>query len=80
RKLLPALYLLQRDGRLPEGKIISVSRRDITHDDYVEQVRKAVTTHVAKEYLEEAVWHDFASKLLCVSLDATDPSSYQVLN
>ncbi|MFK4751914.1 glucose-6-phosphate dehydrogenase [Oceanobacter antarcticus] len=79
RKLLPALYLLQRDGRLPEGKIISVTRRELEHEDYMEQVRKALTTHVAKEYLEEAAWTEFATKLQCVSLDATDESAYSVL-
>ena len=36
RKLLPALYYCHKNRQLPEGRIIGVSRGDLTRDGYLE--------------------------------------------
>jgi len=42
RKLLPALYELDRDNRLPpEGRIIAVSRGQMTADQFIKLVEEA---------------------------------------
>lgn len=79
RKLLPALYLLMRDGRLPEGRIISISRKDIPHEEFLGMVRSALRSYVSSEYLEESSWAEYASRLSCVALDISDPAQFQRL-
>lgn len=40
RKLVPALYNLQRKGRLPVGtRIVGFARRPYTHDSFRERMR-----------------------------------------
>ena len=34
RKLMPALYMLHRDGRLPDGVIYAVTRQDMELGDF----------------------------------------------
>ncbi|WP_221798060.1 glucose-6-phosphate dehydrogenase [Oceanobacter mangrovi] len=79
RKLLPALYLLHRDGRLPDGRVVCISRREMESVAFIDWVLAALKTHVASEYLEEAVWDGFASKLQLVCLDADNPDDYDAL-
>ena len=42
RMLLPSLYFLDQEGRLPDGlKIIGAARSDESREEYVEKVRAA---------------------------------------
>lgn len=41
RKLLPALYYCQKKGQLPEGRIIGVSRGELTRVDYLLKVENS---------------------------------------
>ncbi len=79
RKLLPALYLLHRDGRLPAGRIYSTTRRDIGATDFAEMVRAALKRHVATEYLEESSWQSFSERLHCLTVDLSDEAQYSLL-
>ncbi|MCY0964632.1 glucose-6-phosphate dehydrogenase [Parathalassolituus penaei] len=79
RKLLPALYLLYRDGRLPEGRIISITRQALDHKAFLDVVRSALRTHVSSEYLEEKTWQEFSALLSCLTMDISDLAQYQIL-
>jgi len=79
RKLMPALYLLNRDGRLPEGAIYAVTRRDMDRDTFVNKIRKSVESHVDSACLELPVLEDFLSKVHCFTLDVNDAAGYQAL-
>ncbi len=79
RKLLPALYLLHRDARLPDGSIIAVTRRNMTADEFLQQVGNSLRQHVPVECMEEEQWLSFSARLRCVTLDAEQPGAFQHL-
>lgn len=79
RKLLPALYLLHRDGRLGNGLIFAVTRQSINQNDFSSRVLHALQQHVPSECFEEAQWQTFADRLRCVTLDLDQPLQYQQL-
>ena len=56
RKLLPALYLRDRDGQLPDGfRIIGVSRAEVDDDGYRTMVEGALAEHVTADELNPDV-------------------------
>jgi len=69
RKLFPALYHRDRDGQFSEPtRIIGVSRRDMTKDEFRDSVRKALESH--KEGDGEAL-ERFLNRLDHLALDVT---------
>lgn len=79
RKLLPALYLLQRDGRLPDGRIYCLTRQALAHDDFIEKVRSALRQYIAAECLEETAWESFQKKICSVTLNVDDVAQFSAL-
>ena len=54
RKLLPALYLRDLEGQLPDDtRIIGVSRSELDDDGYRAEVRAALATYVAPDDLDD---------------------------
>ncbi|MCS6960023.1 MAG: glucose-6-phosphate dehydrogenase [Pseudanabaenaceae cyanobacterium SKYGB_i_bin29] len=80
RKLVPAVYHLRQQRRLPpEITIVGVARREWSHDYFREQMRQGVETY-GQGIGAEAVWQDFAQGLYYCAADMDDPASYQKLN
>lgn len=84
RKLFPALYLLDADNRLPEGRIIALGRRSIDPVSVIEQIKQAVFRHLspvnqAKISEDESCWLKFKQRLQYVCVDVQDSKSYQPL-
>ena len=79
RKLLPSMYLLQRDGRLSEGRIYCTTRHKMTDEEFIETIRTAIRQHIPSEYLEESNWQAFSERLHCVELDLSKTKAYGVL-
>jgi glucose-6-phosphate 1-dehydrogenase len=80
RKLIPAVYNLKQQRRLPpELTIVGVARRDWSHDYFREQMRKGLEEYAQGVGAEE-LWQDFAQGLFYCSADMDDPKSYQKLN
>ena len=80
RKLVPALYHLKRERRLPpELTIVGIARREWTHDYFREQMREGI-----EEFSDgvgaEAIWQDFAQGLFYSPGDIDNPESYQQLD
>ncbi len=80
RKLVPALYKLRRERRIPpETTIVGVARRDWTDDYFREQMRQGI-----EEFSDgigpEELWQDFSQGLFYCSGDMDNPESYQKLN
>ena len=46
RKLLPSMYLLQRDGRLSEGRIYCTTRHKMTDEEFIDTIRTAIRQHI----------------------------------
>lgn len=80
RKLLPALYHRDLDGQLPSGaRIISLGRREMDQEEFLDVVCKSLQTHLGKsEYTEES-WQLFSNRLHYVQADAMDPANWQGL-
>ncbi|HYD99458.1 MAG TPA: glucose-6-phosphate dehydrogenase [Alphaproteobacteria bacterium] len=71
RKLLPSLYHRDLDGALPEdGRILAVSRKPLTNEDYRAAVEQALHTHLHEE-LDPEIWARFRNRLEHVAVDAT---------
>lgn len=76
RKLLPALYLLQHDGRLPEGTIVCITRKALDHDDFLDQIHRAIHEHVDVSCRDDRVWSVFAARLTCTQVDVEVPDTF----
>src|SRR5262245_33354639 len=81
RKLLPALYELDRDNRLPpEGRIIAVSRGAMTEAEFINLVEAACIEFSTKgKPLNPEVWGRFSRRLTHAALDAGKPDGYDAL-
>jgi glucose-6-phosphate 1-dehydrogenase len=71
RKLLPAIYHRHRDGQLAKvARIIGVSRRAMSDDEYRAATKEALAAHVQKDELETAMVEGFLGRLHFVPVDA----------
>lgn len=80
RKLLPALYDLHREGRLPpKCYILGAARRPLNSPAFQDKMKDAVATHsrFGKQNAEQ--WDGFASRIHYQSFDASQPHAYQKL-
>ncbi|GAB4137262.1 MAG: glucose-6-phosphate dehydrogenase [Cyanobacteria bacterium J069] len=79
RKLIPAIYQMKLERRLPpELTIVGVARRDWSNDYFREQMRIGVEEFGGGLGKQE-VWEDFARGLYYFPADMDDPVSYQGL-
>lgn len=79
RKLVPAIYHLRRQQRLPpEITIVGVARREWSHDYFREHMREGID-QFSDGIGSEEVWQDFAQGLFYFSSNIDDPESYQKL-
>ena len=78
RKLIPALYQLDQQGRLPkEFCVLGLARTPMTDEEWRERLRPWVETHA--EGFEEAHWSWFKGRLHYLAGSGTDPDLYPVL-
>jgi glucose-6-phosphate 1-dehydrogenase len=79
RKLVPAIYQMKLERKLPpELTIVGVSRSDWSHDYFREQMREGVE-EFGGGIGQEEIWRDFAKGLFYCSGDIDNPESYQKL-
>lgn len=77
RKLLPALYQLQKANLLcQDSRIIGVARDDLSREAYIELVKTNLVRFLKKEPLDIDVWQALAEKLHYVQLDMTATADY----
>ena len=80
RKLMPALYNLALDGRLPPGlAVVGYSRTKWSNDAFREEARKNVEEH-SRRPLDPEVWDSFASGLFYSYGGYDDPEGHDRLN
>lgn len=80
RKLVPAIYQLKQERRLPpEMTIVGVARRDWSHDYFRAQMKEGIE-QFSDGIGSEEIWQDFAKGLFYCSGDMDKPESYQKLN
>lgn len=79
RKLVPAIYQMKRDRRLPpETTVVGVARRPWSHDYFREQMREGIEEFGGGIGNEE-FWQDFAKGLFYCPGDIDNPESYEKL-
>ena len=79
RKLVPALYQLKREGRLPpEMTIVGVARREWSHDYFREQMLQGIE-EFSDGIDNEELWKDFAEGLYYFAGNMNDPDNYEQL-
>lgn len=77
RKLMPALYRLAYERRLPAGfAIVGVSRTAMSHDEFRERMRGAVETFLEDSPFDAGLWDDFARGLFYLSGDVQDKNLF----
>ncbi|MGQ2990709.1 glucose-6-phosphate dehydrogenase [Brevundimonas sp.] len=81
RMLLPSLYFLDHEGRLPEDlKIIGAARSDESRDEYVEKVRAACQSKAEPDGVwDAATWARMEARLDYLAVDATSAESLKPL-
>ena len=79
RKLVPALYKMKQERRLPpELTVVGVARRDWSHDYFREKMREGIE-EFSDGIKNEELWNDFAEGLYYCSGNMDDTESYQKL-
>ncbi|MEA5623671.1 glucose-6-phosphate dehydrogenase [Nostoc sp. UHCC 0251] len=79
RKLVPALYKLRRERRIPpETTIVGVARREWSHEYFREQMQKGMEEAHPDVDLGE-LWQDFSQGLFYSPGDIDNPESYKKL-
>lgn len=80
RKLVPSLYQMKKERRLPaEMTIVGVARREWSHDYFREQMREGIEEFSDGIGYEE-LWADFAEGLYYCSGNMDEVESYEKLN
>ena len=80
RKLLPALYLRDRDGQLTaDTRIIAVARAGLDEPGYRHKIHAELGRFVLAELLDTATVERFLARLRFVSIDLTEPADYRAV-
>jgi glucose-6-phosphate 1-dehydrogenase len=80
RKLVPALYNLQREGDLPEKfAVIGTSTSVTSAAEFRSQLRGSVAKFSRTKPLDEEVWNAFASRIETCVADVNSPDDYTKL-
>src|SRR5450830_844020 len=80
RKLLPAMYARDVAKDLPDSaRIICVGRQDSTQEEFLKIVETTSKPHIKSPAVTAAAWAKFSARIVYVSLNATDASSYGTL-
>jgi glucose-6-phosphate 1-dehydrogenase len=80
RLVLPALYNLYLDGKLPANfRMIGVGHHDYTHAGLVTRFREGVEQFSRQGLVNEQRWQQFSSRLSYYRGDLTDTALYQEL-
>src|SRR5277367_4976350 len=80
RKLLPALYRLAYERRLPDSfAIVGNSRTPMTDDVFREKMRESVKQFLEDSPFDEDLWNTFARNIYYLAGDLNDPKLYTEL-
>src|SRR4051794_40208170 len=81
RKLIPALYRLAYDRRLPPGfAIVGNSRTKMSDQEFREKMREGLHEFLEDTPLDERLWADFSDRLFYCAGDLHDPELYSALS
>lgn len=77
RKLMPALYRCEGEGRMVDGsRVLATSRGNVSQDDFVAKVKAGLQKFLTAGEFDEAIWTAFAARLTIVNVDLSDIDSW----
>ena len=77
RKLVPALYTLYRNGRLPEPiAIVGCSRTQLTHQQFRDGLKEAMLETMSETGAPVDGWDDFSERLSYQQVEYDSPESF----
>ena len=80
RKLMPALYRLYLDRRIPANtSILGISRTPMSDEQFRERMRASVAEFLEGGSLDEASWREFASGLFYLAGDLNESQTFETL-
>jgi glucose-6-phosphate 1-dehydrogenase len=80
RKLIPALFNLYLDKRLPDGfAVIGVDRREMSDDAFRAHLLEGLSQFSRRGRADETAWRTFAAAITFLSGDFADPAVYATL-
>lgn len=80
RKLIPALYNLERDGQLPAHfACVGFARRPKTSEQFREEMLAAVNSYSRSKPVDPAIWKSFSERLHYHQGNFDDDQSYETL-
>ena len=78
RKLLPALYRLAYERRIPQNfAMVGNSRTPMSDQDFRQKMKESVQKFIENSPFDESVWESFEQTLYYVSGDLKDAKCYQ---
>ena len=79
RKLIPAIYNLHYEGRLPDNfAVVSIGRRDKSQEEYKQDLYEAVQ-NFSRFAMNDELWESIASRIYYYRMDFTDTTKYPEL-
>jgi glucose-6-phosphate 1-dehydrogenase len=80
RKLIPALYNLALERRLPPNfQVVGFARRPYTDDSFQTEAENSVNKYSRRKPIQPAVWEYFGKNIHYVQSDFTNAEGYQKL-
>ncbi len=80
RKLIPALYHLDKDKEVPATfQVIGVARREKTDDSWRQELRTALDQFSRTKPVDDKVWSEFAKRIFYCQGDISETSTYTKL-
>jgi len=81
RKLIPALYYLARQNRLPPGfSVVGCAKTPYTDESFREKMRQGVTKYLNLPSANDPILDKFLGNAHYISDDFGDPAAYGQLN
>jgi glucose-6-phosphate 1-dehydrogenase len=81
RKLLPSLYRLAFERRLPQGfAVVGISRTAMSDEDFRKKMEASVKEFLENSPFDQDLWDDFARGLFYIAGDVGDDAMYQRLS
>ena len=80
RKLMPALYRLAYERRLPPAfAVVGISRTPMSDDEFRQRMGESVRRFLEDAPFDEPLWSGFAPSLFYLAGDISDPAVYHAL-
>ena len=78
--LLPSLYFLDAEGRLPDAmKVIGAARSPMSHPAFLKEIREQVEARAKPAKVHEDAWERFAGRVHYVQADVAKPDGARKL-